>query len=97
MRATLAVHPAARSTMPWWRRVCKQLIFTTGIVGAAVMLRLPGAVSVAVAEPTKSKAATTTMKKATPPPKKDPEITPDEVARVELRGLLSGLCVKSIV
>jgi hypothetical protein len=54
--------------MPWWRRVCKQLIFTTGIVGAAVMLRLPGAVSVAVAAPTKSNAETTTTKKATPPP-----------------------------
>lgn len=61
--------PAAATTpaptpKPWWRRALKQLVMTTSIVGAAVALRAPGAVSPACAA---AKKATTTSRKSAQP------------------------------
>jgi len=49
--------PSAAAEHPWWRRALKQLLVTTSVVGAAVLLRAPGAVSPAMAAPSKSPTA----------------------------------------
>jgi len=55
--ATANPQPNAAATKPWWRRALKQLLFTTSVVGAAVLLRVPGTVQPA-------HAAAKTAKKA---------------------------------